>query len=98
MLPMTASTFHLRPAGAADHSALARLAALDDAEQLHGDVMMAFSDGHVVAAMARADGRVVADPFTRTADVVEMLGVRARQARRSGAARRFGLGRLGLVA
>jgi hypothetical protein len=87
MLPMTASTFHLRPAGSADRRALARLAALDDAEQLHGDVMLAFSDGHAVAAMSLADGRVVADPFHRTADAVDLLRFRARQERGSRASR-----------
>jgi len=71
MLPMT--TFHFRPAGAADRAALARLAALDDAEPMTGDVVMAFADGHAVAAMTTRDGRVVADPFTRTADAVALM-------------------------
>jgi hypothetical protein len=71
MLSMTA--FHLRPAGAADRAALARLAALDDAEPVTGDVVMAFADGHAVAAMSTRDGRVVADPFTRTADAVALM-------------------------
>jgi hypothetical protein len=44
-----------------------------------------------------ADGRAVADPFTRTADVVDLLRLRARQ-QGSGPARRLGLGRLGLAA
>jgi hypothetical protein len=84
MLSMTA--LQLRPAGAADHSALARLAALDDAEPITGDVVMAFADGHAVAAMSTRDGRVVADPFRHTAEAVELMRRYARS--RSGSSRR----------
>jgi hypothetical protein len=73
------SSLQIRPAGAADRRALARLAALDDAEPVTGDVLMAFADGHPVAAMSTADGRVVADPFRHTAHVVDLLRFRARQ-------------------
>jgi hypothetical protein len=94
MLVMTA--FHLRPAGAADRAALARLAALDDAEPVSGDVVMAFADGHAVAAMSVRDGRVVADPFTRTVDAVELMRHYAGRGSRSSRGRlRFaGLHRL----
>ena len=78
ILPMT-SSFQLRPAGDADHAALFRLAALDDAEPLHGPVMMAFADGEPVAAMSSDTGRFVADPFRYTADAVDLLRHRARQ-------------------
>ena len=37
------------------------------------------SDGHLLAAISLANGDVVADPFNRTADVVDLLRVRARQ-------------------
>ncbi len=49
--------------------------------------------------MSVADGRVVADPFARTGDAVDLLRLRARQ-EHSGPARRLGLGlgRLGLAA
>ena len=75
---MTPATLHFRPAGPADAVALHRLAALDDAEPVHGDVLMAFADGEAVAAMSLSDGRVVADPFRRTADVAELLRLRAQ--------------------
>jgi len=84
MVPMT-SSYQFRPAGDADRHALVRLAALDDAEPVTGDVVMAFADGHAVAAMSTADGRVVADPFRRTADAVELM--RHYAGRRSGASR-----------
>jgi prepilin-type processing-associated H-X9-DG protein len=67
------STLQFRPAGSADRAALTRLAALDDAEPVTGDAVMAFADGHAVAAMSIADGRVVADPFRHTAEAVELM-------------------------
>ena len=82
------SALHLRPAGAADRRALHRLAALDDAEPVTGDVVMAFEDGDAVAAMSTTDGRVVADPFRYTAEAVAMLRFSARLERRSGSSRR----------
>ena len=79
------TTFHFRPAGAADRVALARLAALDDAEPIAGDAVLAFADGHAVAAMSTHDGRVVADPFSHTADAVALM--RHYAARGSGSPR-----------
>jgi hypothetical protein len=86
-------------AGPVDAGTLTRLAALDETEPLTGDVLLAVADGRAVAAMSVADGRVVADPFARTSEAVALLRLRAQQTRRrSGAARRLGLGRLGLAA
>jgi hypothetical protein len=67
------SALHIRPAGAADRHALRRLAALDDAEPVTGEVVMAFTDGEAVAAMSTTDGRVVADPFHYTAEAVALM-------------------------
>ena len=80
---MTPAELHFRPAGAADAVALHRLAALDDAEPVRGDVLMASADGEAVAAMSLGDGRVVADPFRRTADAVALMRFQAHQERRS---------------
>jgi hypothetical protein len=99
-VPMTSpASLSLRHATPADAGAVAYLAELDEAERLAGPVLVAFDGGRPVAAMSLEDGRTVADPFARTADVVELLRLRARQAR-SGPARRLGLGlgRLGLAA
>ena len=75
---------------------MARLAALDEVEPLHGPVLLARVDGRPVAAYSRADGRVAADPFVRSADAVAMLRRFAGSAPRG----RLGLGRgsLGLAA
>src|SRR4051794_41228177 len=61
----------------ADEAALRRLAAMDSARPLRGRALVAEVEGRPVAALSLTDGRVVADPFQRTADVVELLRVRA---------------------
>lgn len=71
----------IRPARGADESAVERLAQLDTAPTPHGDVLLAERDGEVVAALPLDGGRPVADPFRRTAGVVELLSLRARQLR-----------------
>ena len=72
----------VRPAHTADRPALARLAALDSAAAPTGDVLVAESGGRLVAALSADTGAVVADPFTPTADVVELLRFAARPAAR----------------
>ena len=52
---------------------LRRLAQLDDAPELAGEILVATIDGDVVAALSLDDGRVVANPFVRTSDAVELL-------------------------
>lgn len=60
-----------------DEAALRRLAALDSARPLRGRALVAEIEGRAVAALDLSDGRVVADPFEHTAEVVELLRVRA---------------------
>ena len=60
---MTNSSLILRPATSADAADLERLAALDSARPLAGDVMLAHADGEVRAAVSLESGRSVADPF-----------------------------------
>jgi hypothetical protein len=78
----------IRAAEASDMPALERLAALETApaaavelaEQTRsGGVLVAESGGRVVAALGLRDGLAVADPFVRTAAVVRLLRVRARE-------------------
>ncbi len=86
----------VRRATAGDSVALERLAALDSARVPSEPVLLAEVGGTALAAISLADGRVVADPFERTADLVELLRVRAAQARAEAAprhARPLGLGR-----
>lgn len=54
-----------------------RLAALDDAPELEGEVLLALIDGAPVAALSLTERRVVADPFVATSDAVALLRLRA---------------------
>jgi hypothetical protein len=63
----------LRPATSADTAELERLAALDSARPLEGDVLLAYAGGEVRAALAVESGRAVADPFWPSGDLVELL-------------------------
>jgi hypothetical protein len=80
----------LRPATSADTSELERLAALDSARPLDGDVLLAYAGGELRAALSVDSGRHVADPFWPTADLVELLEAAAgdRPRRRLGRLRR----------
>jgi hypothetical protein len=78
----------------ADADALAILAGLDSARPLTGRSVVAEVDGRVVAAVSLHDGRVVADPFVRTADVVEVLRLHTAGGRQAAARPRRGLPRL----
>jgi hypothetical protein len=68
----------IRAATNGDGPALARLAALDSAPVPFGPVLLAEVDGQPRAALSVADNRVIGDPFTRTAGLVELLRVHAR--------------------
>jgi len=69
-------TIVIRPAHTDDAFAVRRLAYLDSQRPLRGDALIALADDVPVAAISLADGRVVADPFRPTADVVELLQLR----------------------
>jgi aspartate carbamoyltransferase catalytic subunit len=72
-------TIVIRLAGRHDATALHQLAALDSRLPLAGPAMLAEIDGTVRAALDLSDGSVAADPFVRSAEVVEMLRLRARR-------------------
>jgi hypothetical protein len=72
-------TIIIRLATTADSSALSNLADLDSRGPLSGPAMLAEVDGTVRAALDLSDGSVAADPFVRTAEVIEMLRLRARR-------------------
>ena len=72
----------VRLATSADRPALERLAALDGAEQAPaGPVLIGSVMARPVAALSLLNGCVVADPFTPTCELVELLRLRARQLR-----------------
>jgi hypothetical protein len=101
MTPLTATpTISIRATTSADVRALARLAALDSAPVPFGPALIAEVDGRPRAALGLRDGSIVADPFARTAELVQLLELHAanvadaeeeRHAPRFGVARRLGL-------
>jgi hypothetical protein len=65
--PAMTSPLVLRPATSADTRDLERLAALDSARPLDGEVLLAYAGGDVRAALSLDSGRAVADPFRPSA-------------------------------
>ena len=72
-------TVALRVAHDDETDVVRRLAQLDDAPTPSGEILLALVDGEPVAALSLSDGRVVANPFVRTADAVALLEIRAAQ-------------------
>ena len=69
----------LRHANGADAIALARLAALDSSHVPSGEILIAELDGRLVAALSVDTGASIADPFERTAAVVDSLRAQAQR-------------------
>lgn len=63
-----------------DLAAVTRLAQRDSAREPTGPLLGVESDGRLLAASSIASGEVIADPFVHTAEIVELLRLRARQA------------------
>jgi hypothetical protein len=100
MTTLSQPTILIRHAAPGDGPILMRLAALDSAPVPFGPTLIAEVDGQPRAALALRDGAVIADPFARTAELVQLLKVHAAavaataersQARPAGVARRLGL-------
>ena len=75
-----ASTIVIRRAVTGDIAGLARLATLDSARPLTGEILVAEHDGGARAALSLHDGRAIADPFLPTAGDVALLRTRAEPA------------------
>ena len=78
---MSAGTVIIRVALGSDGAAIRRLAELDSAPVPAGDLLVAESDGALVAAHAPVTGTTIADPFRHTAQVVELLHLRGSMMR-----------------
>lgn len=78
---MSAGTVIIRVALGSDGAAIRRLAELDSAPVPAGDLLVAESDGALVAAHAPVTGATIADPFRHTAQVVELLHLRGSMLR-----------------
>ncbi len=84
------SDITIRTARSQDLSDLRRIAQLDSQADIAGSALVAEVCGTAVAALELSTGRAIADPFTPTADVVELLRVRSH-GKRTAAKRRHGL-------
>ncbi len=97
MSHVTSPTISIRAATGTDAGTLIRLAALDSAPVPIGPVLLAEVDGEPRAAIALRDGRLIADPFERTAEVASLLRMQAEnvagERRERDAERHVGLGR-----
>ena len=69
----------IRFANTHDAAALDRLAQLDSSVVPAAPQLVAEEDGRIVAALSARDGAAIADPFTYSADSLELLRRRARQ-------------------
>jgi len=66
-------TITIRTSRPDDAGELLRLAALDSAEPIRGEALLAEVNGHLRAALPLDGGRAIADPFARSAEVVSLL-------------------------
>ena len=73
----------MRICGPGDERALRRLAGRDTARPLEGTVLVSEIEGELLAAICLETGRVVADPFSPTAGLVDLLRARAAQLERA---------------
>jgi hypothetical protein len=69
----------IRRSAPGDGDAISRLARLESRRAATGPYVLAESCGEVVAAVPLRGGPSLSDPFMRTAEIVAMLELRARQ-------------------
>ncbi|HEV2592027.1 MAG TPA: hypothetical protein VGU02_09045 [Gaiellaceae bacterium] len=75
------SRIELRMCRVDDNVALAELAALNEQALPAGSFVVAVVDGRLIAAQPVDGGRLLADPFMRTANLRRLLELRAAQIR-----------------
>ena len=73
----SATSYIIRIATAEDKAALRRLADIDSQDPLTGPYLVGEINGSPQAALSLADGRVVANPFVATAQLLAHLRMRA---------------------
>jgi hypothetical protein len=70
-------TITIRRATEDDRPAILRLGELDDRPAPSAEALLAFVDGELRAALPLPGGDAIADPFHRTAELVDLLRLRA---------------------
>jgi len=66
-----------------DDDAIAELAVLAERPVPYGRLVLALVNGRIVAALPLAGGQPITDPFKRTAHIIPLLELRAKQLRES---------------
>ena len=69
----SATSYTIRPATDDDAALLAHLAVLDSQPTIEGPALIGEIGGRAAAALSLRDGRIVADPFQRTAQLATHL-------------------------
>jgi hypothetical protein len=77
------SDLTLRICNEGDYPALRRVADRDSKVVPGGRLLAAEANGEILAAISIGSGAVIADPFRRSGDAVELLRRRAAQLRRA---------------
>ena len=88
--PRVVADVVIRLATACDRAALSALATLDETVVPAGRALVAEVDGTLRAALPLDGGRPFADPFSPTAELVDLLELRAKQLAGPRRQRRFG--------
>jgi hypothetical protein len=83
----------IRRSTTGDRAAVARIAAFDSGRAPEGKAMLAFEGGELRAVLPLDGGRPLADPFHRTAELLELLRYSVDPGR-APRKRPLGLGRL----
>lgn len=81
-MPKTDTTLTIRRLSDSDDADVARLVELDSGSGLQAPLLGAEVEGRLLAAVSVETGEVLADPFSRTAELRDMLELRALQLRK----------------
>jgi hypothetical protein len=77
-VPLTSHRDRIRPATDEDRELISRIASLDSSSPIEGPALIGEIDGVAVAVLSLSDGRVVANPFRRTAELVAVMRAQAK--------------------
>jgi hypothetical protein len=85
-------TITIRHSTGTDRGAIVRLGELDSRRVPTGEMLLAFVDGELRAALPLSGGDALADPFHPTVALVDLLRLRAAEQRPRSPRRRLPLG------
>jgi hypothetical protein len=87
-VPLSRQPHHIRIATDEDREVIGRIAALDSSRAIEGPALIGEIDGVPVAVLSLSDGRVVANPFRLTAELVSLMRAQAKAMGAPGRVRR----------